>query len=437
MSSFADTIFALSSGSLPSGVAVVRLSGPGVRDALLDVAGSVPPARRAVLRTFRDGKRVLDQGLALYFPGPASFTGEDCAELHLHGGRATVDAMLEVLGARAGCHMAEAGEFTRRAFLHGKLDLTGAEALADLISAETEAQRRLALENASGRQRDAYVEIRRRLLAARALIEADLDFSDEGDVPAELLESVHAECRGVIAELEGQLASYKAAEIVREGYRVSIVGPPNAGKSSLLNALAQREAAIVSDVAGTTRDLIEVSLDLGGLKVILTDTAGLRSATDDPVEAIGMQRTRDAAMRSDLLLLLSDIREPEFINPPGDAPTLRVRTKMDLLAQSAAVGPEIAISTLTGSGLGKLIDAIRQHAEAAADYRSAVVPSRLRHVVLLRQAARHLDAVTKPLLPELLAEELRLASDCLSALTGTIGVEDVLDSIFSQFCIGK
>ncbi|BCG98960.1 tRNA modification GTPase MnmE [Mesorhizobium sp. 131-2-5] len=386
---------------------------------------------------------MLDNGLVIFFPGPASFTGEDVAEFHVHGGRAVVARMLEIIADFDGVRHAEPGEFTRRAFLNGKVDLVETEALADLVNAETEAQRRFAVQNAEGVQSELYLSWRRRLVHARAMIEAEIDFADEDDVPGSVSDTVWSEVRAMIGEIDHHIAGFHAAEIIRDGFEVVILGAPNAGKSSLFNALARRDAAIVTDEPGTTRDLLEVTLDLGGLRVRLTDTAGLRDAPGK-VEAIGIAKARAKADRADLLLLLEDILSPGDVRPlPGKAPLLRVGTKLDLLDEQAAGDAagryDFVISVMNGTGVETLLAEIgRCAAEAAGDV-GDILPSRLRHVELLGEANRHLlraiDEHTGG--QELRAEELRLAADRLGRIVGAIDVEDMLDVIFSQFCIGK
>lgn len=433
---FRETIFALSSGALPSGVAVIRMSGSHVRTALERMAGGVPPPRIASLLALRnaDGE-LLDRGLALFFEGPASFTGEDCAELQVHGGRATVAAILAELASIPMMRMAEAGEFTRRAFLNGKLDLTAAEALADLVAAETESQRRLAIGNADGRQKQLYESWRRRLLHARAMIEAELDFADEADVPGSVAGDVWADMALLEKEIINHIQGYRTAEIVREGFRVVLVGAPNAGKSSLLNALAKRDVAIVTEIAGTTRDLVEVALDLEGVKVIVTDTAGLRESSD-PVERIGIERALNAAARADLVLELNAPGGHSVERSAlGDAPIIRVSTKADLHAGRGEGGP--CISAITGEGLPELVQDIARRAGAAARI-DAVVPSRSRHVTLLSEGSGHIGrALSWQRGLELAAEELRLASISLGKIVGMTDVEELLGVIFSEFCIGK
>lgn len=437
---FQDSIFALSSGSLPSGVAVVRLSGPQVRATVEAVAGKLPPARRAVLTDLRDGDgELIDRGLALFFPSPASFSGEDCAEFHVHGGKAVVAALLRRLGQLPGLRQAEAGEFTRRAFLNGKIDLTGAEGLADLIAAETEAQHRLALDSAQGGQRELYAAWRGRLLHARAMIEAELDFADEADVPGSVSHLVLADLRRLERDIEAHVAGYRAAEIVRDGFRVVLVGAPNAGKSSLINALARREVAIVTEIAGTTRDLIEAGLDIEGMKVVVTDTAGIRE-TEDRIECIGVARARDAASRADLILELVDATQSASGVPISagqqQAPLLRVATKIDL-GQPRSGRFDHFISVLTGEGIADLIAAIAEKARQATALGGRIAPTRLRQIELLRRARAEIGIGIDLAELELQAEHLRLAGDALGRITGAIDVEEVLGVIFSEFCIGK
>ncbi|MCA0015305.1 tRNA uridine-5-carboxymethylaminomethyl(34) synthesis GTPase MnmE [Mesorhizobium sp. B292B1B] len=437
----ADTIVALSSGRLPAGVAVIRISGPKTRFVIETIAGGMVKNRVASLRKLRapDGS-VLDSGLVIFFPGPGSFTGEDVAEFQVHGGRAVVARLLETIAGFEGVRHAEAGEFTRRAFLNGKVDLVRTEALADLVNAETEAQRRFAVQNAEGVQAELYLSWRRRLIHARAMIEAEIDFADEDDIPGSVSDTVWSDVRTLIGEIDRHIAGFRAGEIIREGFEVVILGAPNAGKSSLFNALARRDAAIVTDEPGTTRDLLEIVLDLDGLRVRLTDTAGLRDAAGK-VEAIGIEKARAKAHGADLLLVLEDIADPHPVALPREGiATLRVGTKLDLVrGQAAAGGYDRVISTKDGTGVAALLADIGRLAAQQVGDAGDILPSRLRHVELLGEANRFLlrAAESPDAGQELRAEDLRLAADRLGRIVGAVDVEDMLDVIFSQFCIGK
>ncbi|WP_378946424.1 tRNA uridine-5-carboxymethylaminomethyl(34) synthesis GTPase MnmE [Mesorhizobium sp. ANAO-SY3R2] len=440
---FTDSIAALSSGHLPSGVAIIRISGPQVRFAIEMIAGKLPAPRRAHYGPLlgRNGE-LLDHGLTLFFPGPNSFTGEDCGEFQVHGGRAVVTALLAEIGQISGFRQAEPGEFTKRAFVNGKMDLLEAEALADLINAETEAQRQFAVLNSSGAQSELYKAWRQRLIHSRAMIEAEMDFADEADVPGSVSTVVWQDVAALISEVQQHIKGYDKAEMIRDGFDVVILGAPNAGKSSLLNTLIRREAAIVTDEPGTTRDLVEAVLDLDGLKVRITDTAGLREP-GGKVEAIGIARARERASSADLVLYLEDMTGPrDEISLPGDLTALLVGTKLD--RRAAITGQErerytLQISKATGENVDTLLELIGSRARAAAGQRGEVLPSRLRHVELLNAALQHLndalEAHHEAL--ELRAEDLRLASDRIGRLSGAVDVEDLLDVIFSQFCIGK
>ena len=439
IASLQDTIFALSSGRLPSGVAVVRISGPRVRFVLETIIGYIPEPRYAAYKLFRTRNGdTIDRGLVLFFPGPNSFTGEDCAEFHLHGGKAVVEKLLSEMGELPDCRIAEAGEFTRRAFSNGKMDLTIAEGLADLIAAETEGQRRLALQVASGTQRELYTEWRQRLLRARAFIEAELDFADESDVPGSVSEQVWQSLRLLKTDIENHIASGKRASMLRDGLHVVIVGAPNAGKSSLLNFLAGREVAIISEEAGTTRDLLEVKLDLGGIPVYVTDTAGLRE-TESSVERIGIERARARMAEADLVFLLEDMNDPVAITTEGTSAALwRIGTKADI-NEGSSDDWTYRISTRTGDGLDRLLSDLQNFAEDQIGQIEDAVPTRQRHINLLRSTVTEIDrALAGTYLPlELRAENMRLASQYLGRITGDVDVEEILDVIFSQFCIGK
>lgn len=435
MTRSSDTIFALSSGRVPSGVAVLRISGPRAREAGLALAGLVPPprvARYAALREPGSGD-LLDKGLMLFFPGPRSATGEDTLELHLHGGPAVVAAVLRTLAGLPGFRPAAAGEFTRRAHANGKMDLAEVEGLADLIVAESEAQRRQALAQSSGALSRAVAGWRERLIRALALVEATIDFSDEGDVPDDLTGPARAEAAALCTELTAALADADRGERVRDGFIIAIAGPPNAGKSTLLNRLAGREAAIVSPVPGTTRDVLEVHLHLAGQAVTLVDTAGLRE-TDDLVEAEGVRRARARAEGSDLVLWLSD----DGTAPPTDMPApLRVRTKADVTGAEGEED-EIVISAQTGAGINTLIAEMeRRLGEMGGGEPALVTRERQRHA--LSDALYELDAALAIQThdEDLMAEHLRLAARALDQVVGRVDVEDVLESLFRTFCIGK
>ncbi|MDB5530824.1 MAG: tRNA uridine-5-carboxymethylaminomethyl(34) synthesis GTPase MnmE [Devosia sp.] len=428
-----DTIVALSSGAVPAGVAVIRLSGPDVPNILNAIAGGVPEPRRLTLRPIGAGT-VLDRGLVAYFPAPQSFTGEHCAELQVHGSPAGVRAILR-LCTSLGARLAEAGEFTRRAFENGKLDLVEIEGLGDLLDAETENQRRQAVARLEGGLTAQLDSWRDRLLDLRAEIEARLDFSDEGDVgdlPPSFADDVEALHTTIIAALD----NVERGRIVREGLRVALAGAPNAGKSSLLNALAKSEIAIVTDEAGTTRDVREVPIDIGGQLVIFLDLAGLRE-TASKAEAEGVRRARAEIERADLILWLVAPDVPDTIRlDPADVPLWRVATKADL--RDAADGQDLAVSATSGTGLDELLRRLGTFATERAGQGEPVLVSRERDRAALTAAAQSLAAV-KTMLgePELAAESLRIASQALERLVGRIDAERVLDRLFASFCIGK
>lgn len=421
-----DTIFALSSGSPPAALAVVRISGPRSEAALEALAGKLPPPRVATLADLRWRDEPLDRALVLRFPGPASATGEDVAELHLHGGRAVVAAVLEVLAGLDGLRAAEAGEFTRRAFENGRIDLAEAEGLADLLSAETQSQRRAALAMAGGALSRQVEEWRRRLLALAAALEAALDFSDEGEVGEAWPPGWSGEIEALAAEMESLLAS-PPAERLRDGLRVVIGGPPNAGKSSLLNALAEREAAITSPTPGTTRDLIEAPITLAGLPFLLIDTAGLRESGDE-VEAIGVERGRASLAAADLILWLGD---------PADAPererTVLVHGKCDLAGPSRE--SDVRVSALTGEGIRNLVEILTARARELLPGEGEIAAN-ARQRQAIGEALRCLRSSRADDML-IAAEGLRQARVELDRVTGRAGVEDMLDMLFGRFCIGK
>jgi tRNA modification GTPase len=423
----ADTIFALSSGSPPAALAVVRISGPRADAALKALAGPAPEPRVARLCTLRWAGEPLDRALVLRFPGPHSATGEDVAELHLHGGRAVVSAVLEALASVRGLRPAEPGEFTRRAFENGRIDLAEAEGLADLLAAETQSQRRAALAVAGGalsRQVEAW---RQRLLDLAAALEAALDFSDEGEVGEAWPEGWRLGLERLTEEMATMLGR-PSAERLRDGLRVVVGGPPNAGKSSLLNALVQRDAAITSTLPGTTRDLIEAPTAIGGIPFVLVDTAGLRDGGDE-VEAIGVALARSSLDAADLVLWLGEAEDA-----PDGAPAILVRSKCDLGCPGA--DSRLRVSALTGEGLGALIAEMGARAAMLMPGEGDVAINARQRDALSRACGhiREAGAASDMLLG---AEALRHARFELDRVTGRAGVEDMLDSLFGRFCIGK
>lgn len=438
-----QTIFALSSGRAPSAIAIIRVSGAQTRIAVERLCGSLPAPRIAQLATLRDlDGGAIDESVTLWFPGPHSATGEDVAEFHVHGGRAVIAAMFDALGSIDGLRPAEPGEFTRRAFENGKLDLTEAEGLDDLIHADTDRQRRQALRHLKGLLGAKAESWRQQIIEASALIEAGIDFSDEGDVSAELVAPALRKIAALKSEIEETLAASAQSERLREGLTVAIAGPPNAGKSTLLNRLARREAAIVSPHAGTTRDVIEVHLDLDGYPVTLIDTAGVRD-THDPVEQEGVRRARDRARTSDLVLWLVDANDTSALPPNNEsdhAPLWIVRNKVDLVdGKGKGAAAQFDISAAQGDGVPELVTALVSYAQDYFGAGEMALVSRARHRTLLRETADALERAGRSAGQgdELLAEELRIAIHSLGRLTGRVDVEDILDVIFREFCIGK
>jgi tRNA modification GTPase len=478
-----DTIFALSSGHGRAGVAVIRISGPMAGVVLERMAAPKPKPRFAAFRTIANPQtaEVLDQALVLWFPAPKSETGEDMAELQIHGGRAVIAGVLDAIGSIAGCRPAEPGEFARRAFENGKLDLTGVEGLADLIDAETAAQRRQALRQAEGALARLYDGWRRRLIEAMALLEAAIDFSDEGDVAYDAEAIARANAAALRDAIAAHLDDGHRGELVRDGFQVVLAGAPNAGKSSLLNALARRDVAIVSDEAGTTRDIIEVKLDLEGLPVVVSDTAGIREASGK-VEQEGIRRALQRARQADLVVWLIDatagpstlagaadlanpvvslsnhglpgdpavlrqaqdgsIESEDGARPDGDgARTLLVLSTADLVAadRRPPLQGAIAVSAVTGQGIDVLTGMLAAAARARIGAEEAPALTQARHRHHLEQCLASLRAsLAQPTGDtELAAEDLRRAADALGRLTGAVDVEDVLDEVFGRFCIGK
>ena len=432
------TVFALATPPGRGAIAVIRLSGSSVSETLAALGATALRPRVAHLRVLVHGAQRLDEALVLWFPGPASFTGEDCAELHLHGGRAVVEGVTRAL-LDLGLRPAEPGEFARRAFSNGRMDLAQAEAVADLIDAESRAQAEQALGQLGGALSAVYTGFRRDLLTALALVEAEIDFPDE-DVPDHLARQAGPVLDGLAARLSSALADGQRGERVRAGYRIVLIGETNAGKSSLFNALTAREAAIVTPIAGTTRDVLDAELVIGGYAVTLSDTAGLRDS-DDPIEMEGVRRARARAQAADLRV---------WVRGPGEAASaaeafmrtgdLVVLTKCDL---GAGVAPPaldcLAVSTATGEGLADLVSRLRKRLEQDLSGGDFPAVTRERHRRRLTEALVAVEAGRAALdvAPEMAAEDLRHAASALARVTGEIGVEDVLGEVFSTFCIGK
>jgi tRNA modification GTPase len=454
MTSDRDTIFALSSGRPPAAIAVVRISGPRARVALERLVGRVPQPRHASLARVRDPKTgaIIDEALALWFPAPNSETGEDMAELQVHGGRAVIAAVLAALAKVAGLRHAEAGEFTRRAFENGRMDLTAVEGLADLVAAETEAQRRQAYQHLKGLLGERAETWRQRLIEALALVEAGIDFSDEDDVPKDMMARALELIRPLAEEISK--AGTGQGERLREGLRVAIAGPPNAGKSTLFNRLARREAAIVSPFPGTTRDVLELHLDLRGYPVTVLDTAGIRE-TNDPVEREGVRRASEQAAGANLVLWVVDASASECqtlqlpaIKVESESIIWLVANKIDLVAEeeqrkieSRFDTKEVVnfVSSKTGAGVDELVNAIARFAERFFTPEPALV-TRERQRAHLKETGLALQGAQRAAQDgreEIMAEQLRLATRALGKLLGRVDVEDVLDVIFRDFCIGK
>ncbi|WP_305097579.1 tRNA uridine-5-carboxymethylaminomethyl(34) synthesis GTPase MnmE [Croceibacterium aestuarii] len=424
----ADTIFALSSGAPPAAIAVVRISGPRAGVALERLAGGIPLPRAAKLSRLRDSAgALLDEALILWFPGPRSETGEDCAELQLHGGRAVVEAVCNELATIEGFRPARAGEFTRRAFANGQIDLLQVEGLADLVMAETEMQRRAAIGVAGGslsREVEGWLA---RVLALSAQVEAVLDFDEEGDVDG-LGDHFERDISGLVADLRNALAAPRA-EMLRDGYRVALAGPPNAGKSTLFNRLLEEEAAIVSPAAGTTRDVLVRNIAVGGVPITLVDMAGLRDEGGDVIEEVGIGRARAELGRADLILWLG----PEGEGPPG---AWEVEAQIDRPDRAPKSVPDHRLSAVTGEGVVTLWQAIEAEARSALGGMNRPALAR-RQRSLIEEAAEALAACEPNDDPLLVAENLRLARAAFDRLTGKASTEDMLNSLFGRFCVGK
>ncbi len=423
-----DTIFALASGRPPAAIAIIRISGPRAHDAAMQLSGSLPPMRSAELRSLRDPatRELLDEALVLRFDGPASATGEDVVEFHCHGGRAVIDAVLSALGTLDGLRAAEPGEFTRRAFANGRIDLTEAEGLADLLEAETESQRRAALALSGGGLRRQINEWQQRVLALSAAAERAIDY-DDGDAPID--RSLLDECRDLSEDLQSWLKRPRVEQL-KDGVLVVVAGPPNSGKSSLINAIVGEERAIVTDVPGTTRDHLDVPLSIGGIPVRLTDTAGLHE-TEDRVEAIGIKRARQLVERADVLVWLGPRAET-----PQHLRLVRVQSKCDLPDSRLAPDDAIAVSAITGTGVHDLLARIATLGKQILPDDGAVALNR-RQAELIGDVAEALREAAAATDPAISADLLQRARASFDRLTGRAGVNDMLDALFSRFCLGK
>ncbi len=447
-----DTIFALASGKGRAGVAVVRLSGPRAGQTLMALTDQdLPAPRKAALKDLTDLKdgKLIDRALVLWFPGPESFTGEDVAELQIHGSHAVLSKLFEVLSDIKGLRLAEPGEFTRRAFEFGKMDLTQAEGLQDLVFAETEAQRAQALHQLEGGLSKIYDNWREKLISCLADLEATIDFSEE-EIPEGLLERVQKDAALLKSDIEKTCQDFGRGQAIRRGYRIVLLGPTNVGKSSLLNALAKEDRAIVSDIAGTTRDVIEVHLDMAGYSVVLVDTAGLREA-GNVIEEEGVRRAQIQAGEANLKLILCELKD--WPNLPGasrkhlSSESLVVLTKSDLAKEKPSKYEEtsevlaIPISVKTSAGMEKLLKTIEARVVKKLETTAPAAITRIRHRQALGEGLEALKRFEgldiKNTDPAILAEDIRLAARALGRVTGQVGVEDILDKIFSRFCIGK
>ncbi len=440
-----STIYALSSAAGRAGVSVIRISGPKTKHCVQALCQKLPKPRYASLQKIIDPSdhALIDQGLILWFPAPHSFTGEDCAEFQIHGGKAVIAKMLSCLSGFTNCRMAEAGEFARRAFDNGKLDLTQVEGLADLINADTEAQRKQAVKQSAGHLSFVYEAWRKKLIETMTLLTAAIDFSDEEDIASDILKTVKPNIVTLRSELKEHLDDGHRGEIIRDGYQVVLAGVPNVGKSSLLNALARRDAAIVSDEAGTTRDVIGVSLDLEGFPIIIMDTAGLRE-TESAVEKEGIRRTILQASDANMVIWLMDAKNPILQMPEpleNHDNVLRLYNKVDLLSDKERENSkgQLGISIKQNLGLSEVIKNIAQKAKSHLGTGDDSFISRHRYRQDLEQSLSHLDYFLEHELDdvELRAEDLRLAANAIGRITGHIDVEDLLDLLFSEFCIGK
>lgn len=445
-----DTIFALSTARGRAGIAIVRVSGPGASDAIKYLTNLENlEERRAKKAAFVDPRtgEIIDAGLLIWFPSPASFTGEDVLELHIHGGLAVISGILDALGSIRGFRLAEPGEFTKRAFFNSKMDLTAVEGLADLIEAETAAQRRQALQQLSGVTGILYDKWREEIIGALARLEAYIDFPDE-DLPPDLEKAIRASVGTVLQDISKHLDDDRRGERLREGIQVVILGPPNAGKSSLINALSKKNAAIVAEEAGTTRDVIEVHMDFGGYPIILSDTAGIRDARS-PIEREGIERALARERQADLKLVVLDVSQDRRMQHEVDAfideKTIVVLNKADLVASKniheagwrSGVEKSVLVSALKGTGIEELSAKIGAAVVEKLAVGEAPAITRTRHRMALEECKLCLERFERATLPELAAEDLRNAANALGTITGRVSIEELLDRIFGEFCIGK
>jgi tRNA modification GTPase len=437
------TIFAVSSGSGRAGIAVVRVSGFQAATILESLTGILPPPRRAVVSniTSGDGQDLIDRGMVLYFKAPYTVTGEDLAEFHVHGSPSVVERLLVELSTFENARPAEPGEFTRRAFENERMDLVEVEGLADLLASETEAQRKLAMRQFSGEASSVYEAWHSELTGALAIIEASIDFADEDGVAAQAIQMVRPRLQQFRNMLSDALSQSEKAALVRRGLRIVIAGAPNVGKSSLLNVLAGRKAAIVSEIAGTTRDVVEAALVINGLPVSLADTAGLRDVTDDAIEREGMLRSQSEIDAADILVWVRSVTEDSPALPTR-VPDITVFNKSDLVSRESIQlrnDSEVAVSVKTGEGLDTLRTTLAELVSSKTNLTESAVMVRARHRAAIEESIRSLnDALSKADdALELMAEDVRKAATSLASITGRVGVEDFLGRIFSEFCIGK
>ena len=442
------TIYALSTGPGIAGISVIRVSGPETKKVIINLTSKeLPKPRVATLRKFNkiNNNELIDEGILLWFPGPNSYTGDDMAEFHIHGSKAVVDSIQASISSIGGCRLAEPGEFTKIAFQNGKINLLKAESISDLISSETEIQRQQAIKIMSGKSSEKFNSLRKRLIKILSNVEAKIDFPEE-DLPINILTNIISEAKNIKHEIEKILNDQKVGERIREGFKIAIVGPPNAGKSSLLNYLSQRDVAIVSEIAGTTRDVIEAHLNLNGFPVVLSDTAGIRESKDE-IERKGIKLALDKAENADLNLVVIEPKSIDFIgflSNFGSKKSILVINKLDLGLENITNEIEkyesVKVSIKKEKNLDKLINMIKTNLENKFISQEDVYITRQRHRTNLEKCVEHLKNFEKKNLIEdfdKAAEDLRLATRALGMIVGNVDVEEILGSIFSDFCIGK